>query len=226
MLENLTPAVEALAKFKAYYLAVWPALIVIHLLALVVFYVLIKQKQSASRIISLIIAFLWLWDGIVHQMILAAYPPEHWIPMTILFVLQGLLFFYHGVIRSNLVFDFKLDEWTSRLGLFYMIYAFIGYLIFGFLLGHPFTQGGVFFSNICAFDCFTLGLLMMSGRKTPLYLIFIPLLWALVGGLLAMFAWKIWDDFGLVSAGILATAIMIAGKVNSRKASLEKAGML
>ncbi len=221
MSESLIPAAEALAKFKEYYITIWPALIVIHLLGLVAFFVLIKQKQNASKIISIIITALWLWDGIVHQILNAAYPPEHWVPMSTAFILQGLLFGYHGIVKSNLTFEFKANEWSSRLGLFYMCYAFVGYLIVGYLLGHPFTQGGVFFANICAFDCFTLGLLMMSGKKTPLYLLIIPLSWALVGGLTAMFAWRIWDDFGLVSSGVLATLILIGKRVRNSKIGLK-----
>jgi hypothetical protein len=37
MFGNLTPAAEALAKFKEYYITVWPVLIVIHILAIVTF---------------------------------------------------------------------------------------------------------------------------------------------------------------------------------------------
>jgi hypothetical protein len=209
MFGNLTPAAEALAKFKEYYITIWPVLIVIHILAIITFKHLFKKTSNSDKVISAVLVFLWLWDGIVHQGILAAYPPQHFIPMVTLFVIQGLLMLYHGVIKSNLTFDYVKGSWKSRLGVFYMVYALIGYLIIGTLLGHPFTKGGVFFANICAFDCFTCGLLMMSDKKTPKYLIIIPLLWSQVGGLLAMFAWHIWDDFGLVSSGFIATIIVL-----------------
>ncbi|MEA2074566.1 MAG: DUF6064 family protein, partial [Euryarchaeota archaeon] len=212
MFVDIISAEEALSKFREYYTSVWPALIVIHILAIIVFVCLFKRTKHSDKIISVILAFLWFWDGIVHQCILAAYLPEHWIPMTIMLVIQGMLIFYHGVLKSNLSFNYTKGTGKSVLGVFFMIYALIGYLILGFILGHPFTEGGVFFANICAFDVFTLGLLMMSGNKTPKYIVIIPLVWALLGGLLAAFVWHIWEDLGLVTAGIISSVIVFRRK--------------
>jgi hypothetical protein len=75
MFGNLTPAAEALAKFKEYYITVWPVLIVIHILAIVTFICLFKKTSNSDKVISAVLVFLWLWDGIVHQGLLAAYPP-------------------------------------------------------------------------------------------------------------------------------------------------------
>lgn len=212
MFNNLIPASEALIKFKEYYAAIWPVLILIQVLGVATFFFLLKKPQGYNRAIALILTFLWLWDGIVHQCVMAAYPPEHCIPMAVLFILQGLLIFYHGVVKENLTFTYSHKSWSSRIGLFFMGYALVGYLVIGAILGHPFTEGGVFFSNICAFDCFTLGLLMMSGKKTPKYLVIIPLVWALAGGLTAAFAWRLWDDLALVAAGVIATTIIVFRK--------------
>lgn len=125
-----------------------------------------------------------------------------------MFIAQGVMILYHGVARTNLTFVYEKDTWTSKLGLFLMIFATVGYLIIQTLQGHPITDGGVFFSNICPFDCFTLGLLLMSGNKTPKYIVIIPLIWAVAGGLTATFVWHIWEDIVLAMAGAVTSCVV------------------
>ena len=140
---------EFLNSFREYYIAIWPVLVIIQILGVYTFYLLFKKPVGYSRFISLIIAFLWLWDGIVHQFLMAVSPPSQHIPMAIMFIVQGLLILYHGSIRGNLNFAYEKNKWTSRIGLFFMVYAVVGYLIIQTIQGHPITEGGVFFSNIC-----------------------------------------------------------------------------
>lgn len=212
MFENFMTTAEFLNSFREYYIAIWPVLVIIQILGVYTFYLLFKKPVGYSRFISLIIAFLWLWDGIVHQFLMAVSPPSQHIPMAIMFIVQGLLILYHGSIRGNLNFAYEKNKWTSRIGLFFMVYAVVGYLIIQTIQGHPITEGGVFFSNICPFDCFTLGLLMMSGNKTPKYIVIIPLIWAVVGGLTATFAWQIWEDIILAVAGVITASVVFFRK--------------
>lgn len=74
MFDNFMTASEFLESFKEYYVAVWPVLVVIQILGVFTFYLLLKKTKGYNRIISLIVAFLWLWDGIVHQGIMAVSP--------------------------------------------------------------------------------------------------------------------------------------------------------
>lgn len=212
MFDNFMAASDFLRSFREYYIAVWPVLVVIQILGIYTFYLLLKTPKGYNRIISLIVAFLWFWDGVVHQFIMAVSPPSQHIPMAAMFIIQGLMILYHGVARSNLTFTYEKSTWTSKFGLFLMIFATVGYLIIEVLQGHPIAEGGVFFSTICPFDCFTLGLLLMSGNKTPKYIVIIPLIWAVAGGLTATFVWRIWEDIVLAMAGVITACVVFTRK--------------
>ena len=89
--------------------AVFPMQIVLYLLSGIVIYLAIKPNLRSDKIISGVLAFLWLWMGIVyHILYFSSINKAAWL-FGYLFIAQGIIFFSIGVIKSNLVFKFKTD---------------------------------------------------------------------------------------------------------------------
>src|SRR5215203_4322009 len=69
-----------------------------------------------------ILAFLWLWTGIVYQLIFFTRIHTAAYVFGALFILQGALFFHQGVIKKHLRFCPE-NKFFSILGLIFITYA-------------------------------------------------------------------------------------------------------
>lgn len=165
----------------------------------------ISRSAHADRIISGIMAFLWLWAGIVYHLIFFAPINSGAYLFGAMFVAQGVFFVYEGAVRKSLNFRFKPDA-DAVLGAVFMAYALLVYPITGYFLGRVFPASPTFGAP-CPLTIFTFGLLLWTDRKLPLYLLVLPLLWAIVGGT-ATWHFGIAEDFALPVAGAV-TAFLI-----------------
>lgn len=126
-----------------------------------------------------------------------------------LFIIQGLLFFYYGVLKQKLHFSFHTDVYTITGGIV-MLYALILYPLLGYLAGHSYPDAPTF-GLPCPTTIFTLGLLLCTGKSLPLPLLIIPLLWSLIG-FSAAFTLGVQEDTGLIIAGLLTLILVIVHK--------------
>ena len=60
---------EFLDVFKQYNLDVWPAQMVFVLLALLCVYLILTNKSYKTRMVTSILAFYWLWMGLVYHLL-------------------------------------------------------------------------------------------------------------------------------------------------------------
>ena len=192
--------------FGVYNQAVWPMQIVLYLLALIaIFFAFIKFKNS-DKIISAVLAFFWLWIGIVYHLIYFTAINKAAYLFGILFIGQGLLFFYVGDMKSKLSFKFHADFYSVFGGIF-ILYALIIYPIIGYQLGHIYPRTPTF-GLPCPTTIFTWGLLLWTDKIVPKYVIIIPLVWSIIG-FGAAWGLSIYQDYGLLIAGILGTFLVI-----------------
>jgi hypothetical protein len=135
----------------------------------------------------------------------------------ILYIIQGILFFYSGVIKDRLSFLFKPDKY-GILGFIFILYGLIIYPLLNHLLGHSYPASPTF-GLPCPTTIFTFGLLMWTEKIIPKYILIIPLIWSIIGFFAAL-NYGIYADFGLLVTGLTAfTLLIIRDKIRSVSSS-------
>ena len=191
--------------FRSYNLAVWPAQIVLNLLALLAIFFSFRKNRYSDRINTGTLGFLWLWIGIVyHLMHFTAINKAAYI-FGVLFILQALVFLYAGIFRDLLSFRYKGDVYGVT-GALFILYALLIYPLLGHYLGHSYPESPTF-GLPCPTTIFTFGLLLWTDKKVPKYLLIIPFLWSAVGFSAAVNL-RVYEDFGLLIAGIVGTSMI------------------
>lgn len=197
---------EFLDVFRRYNHAVFPAQVVLFLLAMAGIIVIAKEKPWSGKAVSAALAGLWIWMGVVY----------HWIFFTeinkvawvfgALFLGQALLFVTKGVANKSL--DFKFDNTTANwAGVVLMAYALLVYPLLGYVFGHTYPAAPTF-GLPCPTTIFTFGMLLCLQKRPPFYLLIIPLLWSVVGTSAAINL-GIKEDFGLLVAGFITSLLWI-----------------
>ncbi|MBK7342384.1 MAG: hypothetical protein IPJ06_04260 [Saprospiraceae bacterium] len=82
------------------------------------------------------------------------------------FILQGLLFFYQGVLNDKLSYKFRFDKF-GWVGALLIIFALIIYPYLGYIFGHIYPTSPSF-GLPCPTTIFTFGILMWFNKKMPL----------------------------------------------------------
>jgi hypothetical protein len=180
--------------------------VAIYIAAATAFYLMLKPGRYSNKVISGVLAFFWLWMGIVcHWSFFASINPAARL-FGALFVLQGLIFIFEGIVRNNLAFSFSKD-WHSAFGVVLILFGPIIYPILGYFLGHTYPSSPTF-GLPCPTTIFTIGALLLANRP-PRYVAVIPLLWSVIG-FLAAISLGVKEDTSLLIAGLIGMgAIMI-----------------
>ena len=190
-----------------YNLAVWPIQVGVYVLGAAAVLMVFWRIRPSDRIISGILAFLWIFmGGVYHLGYFTAINNAAWL-FGIAFLVQAALFIFSGIYRGSLSFGFKPGIY-SFIGLLFILFAAVLYPIIGQALGHGWPSSPSFGITPCPGTIFTFGMLLLATRRVPRYLLVIPLLWSLVGFSAAIFM-GITEDVGLLVAGIGGTALLI-----------------
>jgi hypothetical protein len=204
--------------FTSYNQFVFPMQFVLVWAAFAAVLLAVSRKPVADEIISGILAFLWLWAGIVYHLVFFTRINSGAYIFSAMFIAQGIFFFHQGVVKKQLSFRIKPDFYGLA-GAAFIAYALVIYPVIGLALGHIFPASPTF-GVPCPTAVFTFGLLMWTDRKMPLYLLILPLLWAIVGST-ATWYFGVAEDFGLpVTAVIVAFFIFQRGLEPKREAFL------
>lgn len=185
--------------FARYNERVWPAQYFFILLALVCVALLFRPSKSAGRIINAILAFFQAWIGIVYHFVFFSRINPAAQFFGVLFLLEAAIFAWIGVVQGRLNFQYS-QGWAMTFGLGLIIYALVVYPLIGYLAGHHYPAVPSF-GLPCPTTIFTFGMLFYT--KAPvLRIVFItPLLWAAIGSI-AAFQLDVYQDLGLLLAGI------------------------
>jgi hypothetical protein len=201
---------QFLGMFEVYNRAIWPMQIVAYLLGIAVLGLIVWRLRGSDRLVAGILAAFWFWLGGVflwtYQRSVDAGPGP--IVFAAAFVLQGALFFTAGTLRRDLSFHIPAT-WTGFAGALLIAYAMLVYPLLGLLNGHVYPRQPMFGVAPCPTTIFTLGVLLLSATRVPRYLLVIPVAWALSAGIAAPMAYGVYEDFGLLFAGIFATGALI-----------------
>jgi hypothetical protein len=184
--------------FTAYNNSVWPAQVLFYLLAALVLIRIFQKTGNSSVSISGILAFFWIWIGVVYNWIYFVSINPAAKLFGLLFVIQGLLFIYAGIIRKSLIFSYSRNL-KSDTGIFLVIFGTVLYPLLGTLFQHVFPASPTF-GLPCPTTIFTLGVLLMT-INAPKYLFLIPAIWSLIGFTAAV-KFGVYEDVSLLLAGI------------------------
>jgi hypothetical protein len=88
-----------------------------------------------------------------------------------------------------------------------LAYALIVYPLLGSLTGHTYMASPTFGAP-CPAMIYTSGILLLA-RRVPLWLLIIPMLWAVIGTS-AVFAFGVLQDIGLFASAVLVIAMLSA----------------
>lgn len=188
------------AQLAQYNGAVWPAQIVANGMAVVAIALVLRRVPGGCRLIGASLAAAWVWNGVVYYLMHLA-TIDFSAPIFALFcIVEGLLIAWGAVIRGRISFRFRPGPagWT---GLGLAIFAMAGYPLLGWLAGHSWPCAALVGVTPGPTALFTIGMLLLTGGRTPLHLVIIPLFWSLIAGATAWIL-DIREDLVLPMAGI------------------------
>ena len=192
--------------FKTYNQSVFPIQIVFYLIAFFCVYLLFKPTKNSGEIINSELSFFWLWIGIVYHIIFFSSINKAAYFFGILFIIQGILFFYYGVVKARISYKYH-NNYFNYIGIIFILYALIVYPISGYFLGHQYPSSPTF-GLPCPTTIFTFGILLFINNKIPIIILIIPLLWSIIGFGAALNL-SIYEDFGLLITGLLGFILLL-----------------
>jgi hypothetical protein len=198
---------EFLDVFGRYNEAIWPMQVVAYGLGFAAVLLALRPTRWSSRFIAAVLAAFWLWTGLVYHRAYFREINGAAVLFGALFAVQAALWVLVGVVRPRLAFRIRRDLGGLVGGLF-IAYTLVGYPLLGLALGQSFPRMPTFGVTPCPVTIYTFGLLLWTERPVPRVLLVIPLAWSLLGTSAAILL-GIGEDFGLVVAGLLGTALLL-----------------
>lgn len=211
---------EFFKVFAAYNDAVWPMQWILYGLAFISLVSLFFRLQVHHRTICGILAFFWVWMAV-------AYHFGHFTAINSAAWLFGALYLFHaallvwlGIIRNNLKFAFSSRRRVVVAGILFL-YGLVAYPLLGRLLAHSYPELPTF-GLPCPTTIFTIGFLFLLVPPFSRWVLVVPILWSAVGSF-AAFLLGIWQDLGLLAAGLCAVVLLV---LPQRASHTERAGPL
>lgn len=192
--------------FKSYNQSVFPLQFFFYILAFTIVFLSVKRIKGADRIINVILSFFWLWMGIVYHLLFFSTINTAAYVFGGLFIVQGLLFLYFGVIKQKLAYRLTNNAFGVA-GAAIVIFALFIYPLLGYLLGHVYPYLPTF-GVPCPTTIFTFGVLLWSYDRVPKLILLIPFLWSLLGFSAATML-GIQEDIALLITGFTCTGILL-----------------
>lgn len=197
---------QFLEVFKNYNQAVFPMHFVLYLMSGVAIYLVLKPNPKSDKIISSILAFFWLWMGIVYHFIFFTAINQAAYLFGAFFIIQGILFLIFGVFQNRLSFHFRSDKYGIT-GMSLILFALIIYPLLGYFFGHYYPSNPTF-GLPCPTTIFTFGFLLLNVKNCPLEILIIPFIWSVIG-FMAAFQFGILEDTGLIVAGLFTVYLLL-----------------
>ena len=190
---------QLLGVFADYNALIWPMQIVAYLLGMVGFVLTFRKSKLSNRLIPAILAFFWLWVALMFWLPSAGQGFAPGYLFAGIFLIQGLLFLTQALI-PKLVFGYQGNSATWA-GIFFVLYALVGYPLFGTLIGHAYPYASPFGLTPCPLVAFTFGLLLLTVQGIPKALLVIPFFYSLSGFLWVSIGMT--EDIGMIASGLV-----------------------
>ena len=142
---------------RAYNTAVWPAQVVLLALAVAAIVLVIFPLRWSGAGISLILATLWAWLGLVYHLAFFTSINPLAYAFAAISVAGAAVFFWQGVVRRRLEFRWVASA-RAAVGLGLVVFALIVYPAWSSFSGHGYPTLPTF-GLPCPTTLFTIGLL-------------------------------------------------------------------
>ena len=192
--------------FRMYNSAVWPAQVLLLLLAALALIFIALRRPWSGVAVSAILAVLWIWLGAAYHLAFFARINPVAYGFGALSIVGGLMFAWHGVIRRRLEFGFAKNL-RAGIGIALLAFALLAYPIWATLAGHGYPELPTF-GLPCPTTIFTIGVLALASGTSLRAVFTVPILWSLVGSQ-AAFLLDVKPDLGLLVAGVAAVGLFI-----------------
>ncbi len=206
---------QFLSVFASYNMAIWPAQVIAYVIGLAAVAALYRPSAASDRLIGATLATMWIWTGVAYHWLFFSQINKAAYAFGALFVFQGVLLIFAGVLRRKLRFEPSAGH-STMLGLAFLAYAGLLYPLIGRLTGHAYPSAPNFGVTPCPVTIFTFGLFLLSRGRLPWWLLVIPIIWSLIGGSAAILLDVPQDWFLLVSGLIAATVLVLARERHPR----------
>jgi len=208
---------QFLQVFTNYNQTIWPLQILFILLAVICVILIFRNSAYTNAIVPAILAFFWLWMGLVYHIIFFTQINPAAYLFGALFILESILIVYYGIIRRKLELVYNKDLFSYS-GITLILFAIVIYPLIGFSVGHIYPASPTF-GLPCPTTIFTFGILLFNKGKLPVGLIIIPVIWSLIGFTAAL-KLGIYEDTGLLIAGIAIVILAYYKRKNFQSMSL------
>lgn len=210
-------AEQFLQVFTNYNQTIWPLQILFILLAVICIILIFRKSKYTNTIVTLFLAFFWLWMGLVYHIIFFAQINPAAYLFGALFIVESILVIYYGIIRKEFELVYNRDLFSYS-GITLILFAIVIYPLIGFSVGHIYPASPTF-GLPCPTTIFTLGILLFIKGKLPFGLIIIPVIWSLIGFTAAL-KLGIYEDTGLLIAGIVTVILAYYKRKNFQSMNL------
>jgi hypothetical protein len=199
--------------FAVYNERIWPMQLVGYGASLLILAPLLRPGKAWNRVVTGLLALLWLWVGLVFWVPAASQVAMLYAPAA-LFTVQGVLFL-SALVRDRVAYG-SAGRVATIIGLALVTYALVGYPLVGLGVGHVYPHAVLSPLFPCPAIVLTFGLLLFA-RGVPRHLLVIPTLWAL-SGLMWLYL-GMFEDAGLVIAGLVGVVMIAARERAARRAA-------
>jgi hypothetical protein len=200
---------EFFAVFARYNAAVWPAQAVAYALGVAAFAAAWRGGPRSGLPVALTLALFWATaGGVYHLGFFRAINPIASIAGAA-FLVEAALLAIAGA-RGWLAFG-RARGASAVVGAILAGYAAVLYPAINLAAGHALASSPAFGVTPCPVTIFTFGVFLLARPDVPTALLPIPFLWSLVGASAAV-RLGVPADYGLGVAGVLGTALLVAGR--------------
>ena len=184
---------------RNYNISVWPMQILLNLIAIGGIILLFLNIKYKSRFVFWILAFLWIWMGLVYHLIFFTRINPAAYLFGSLFILQSLLFAYDGFFHSSRQSPQSVDIYNIT-GALFILFALLIYPVLGAHFSHKYPDSPTF-GLPCPTTIFTFGILLLMKTRVRVWFLIIPVIWSVIGFTAAL-KFGVYEDTGLLVAGI------------------------
>ena len=198
---TLEQLMEAAAQFnQMIYPAQWAAML---LAVAAVVFAFVKKAYSNALILGISILF-FLMNALAFWLPAGLQGYSNGFLYMAIFILEAG-FLLCAAVEDELHFHFELTPF-SIIGLVFIIYALVGYPLVGLLVGRSYP--GLIFSPLfpCPLNIWFVGMLLLTEKPVPRYVMIIPFIWGLVGIMWA--ALGVTEDIGLIVTNLIGPALI------------------
>ena len=168
-----------------------------------------RSTPTAGRVVAIVLAVMWGWVGIIYQgLFFAPINPVARL-FALAFVVQALLFAWHGWRQIGLEYGPR-SRIRAVTGGAMIAYALFLYPMIGLAAGERLAAMPLFGVAPCPLLIFTFGL-MLWASCARWWLWIVPLLWAAIGGSAAVLL-SVPQDWALPIAALTALIIHLVDR--------------